>query len=226
MFPNKDIYDSPDKLIKEFYDIEQENLFLIMESEDFKTQMANSLNEPSKLLEDAERAFKHVSEVLEKRQNTLFAEAAKKPEPIKVDTSSVDKEINTLAEYVSKTYDACFNTKADLSPIAMLEKIENTLESFYKKIEWVAPHFVYTMQAKFDRERREALRLAAQREKELQQQEKKDQAVERARKPIMKKFGRPLVERSLPFRFKRQKDTRKDKLLAEQKANEELLFGD
>jgi hypothetical protein len=224
-FPNPNLYDSPNNLIQEFTDIEQENLFLIKRCEEFRFTMDAAIREPMKLLAEAEKAFVEVSGIYERRKSTLFEMEAVREEPVTIDSEAVDIELNSLAEQVSKTHYVCFNVKADLSPLAMLEKIENTLEDFYKRLEWVSPHFINAKQAKFDRERREALRIAAQREKEMQQQEKKDQALERARKPIKRKTGRPVVQRSVPFRFIRQKNTMEEKLLAEQKATEELLFG-
>ena len=81
-------------------------------------------------------------------------------------------------------------------------------------------------QSKFDKDRREEMRVALQKEKEQIQQEKKEQALARANKPIKKKMGRPVMERSLPRHFVKKDNEKLLRLLAEQKAQEEFLFGE
>ena len=228
-FDDKTLMNNPDNLLREFSDLEKENLFLIQECEEFQTDIIHSVEEPEKRLKHAKDALQRITDLLENSNEEKQLKDLQETHEIyskPVTTDSVDNEIKEISELVEKTFFNCFGRKADLSAIAKLEKIENKLEDFYKQIENVAPSFVHMKQSKFDKDRREEMRVALQKEKEQIQQEKKEQALARANKPIKKKMGRPVMERSLPRHFVKKDNEKLLRLLAEQKAQEEFLFGE
>ena len=228
-FSKENLLDDPDNLLKEFTAIEKENLFLIQECEAFQNEINRSTEEPEKLLRAATDALERVTEMMNNSQEDKLLKDLKetyegysKP----VSTEAIDNEIQYLSKLVQQTYINCFGQDADLTALGRLERIENKLEEFYKDMNIVDPDFIHMKQSKFDKDRREEMRVALQKEKEQIQQEKKDQAYARATKPIKKKMGRPLMERSLPYHFERPNDEKIRKMLAEQKAQEEFLFGE
>jgi hypothetical protein len=77
------------------------------------------------------------------------------------------------------------------------------------------------------KERRELQRLERQAQKEAEQQRKVQQAIERARKPIPRKFRRaPIVERIIPLKGKVRSSEQAILKRIEEERLERLLFED
>ena len=119
----------------------------------------------------------------------------------------------------------CFKIESYSSSISQLEKIENELENLYRQIKKIDPKFVHEKQSIRDKERREKLKRDRQEKEAQEQRMKKEQAIERAKKPIKKKTGRPLYPRTKLMKVRKEDDDRTWLLRQEQERVEKLLYG-
>ena len=108
----------------------------------------------------------------------------------------------------------------------MLEQIESELEYEFNAVLELDDDYILRKQNSMLKKHREAAR-ESKRIRQLQEQQKKiDQALERANRPIKKKQGRPLLPKSSIHHYVEHNDEhRKQKLLLEQKKQEEFLYG-
>lgn len=221
-FNDEHLMDSPDNLINEFTQIENENLFLIRECDYFQKAINGTKIPTENIIKEVNSSLAQLEEIVSKRDLTSQSKVTPKPE---ISEENTVAEIKRLAELIHKTFYNCFKIDSDIPPIAKLEKIENTMEDMYKALELVSPKFIAEKQAKFDKDRRELMRIEQQKEKERIQQEKKEQALERANKPIKRNTGRHLMERSLPLHYQKTNNEALLRQIAEQQAMEKFLFG-
>lgn len=216
-----DIKEDPQNLIDEIENNEKDNLFLAKECQ--RLSDLEGREHPTEVI------IKGLSDSLDRVEEMLGRNKMQMPQEFSgsdhVDTLDTDNNIKYLESKIKKVYRNCFKADTNIAPIMMLEKLDNTLESFYKRLEQVKPSFVDEIQSKYDKERREQQRIAMQAEKERIQQEKKEQAILRANRPIKKKGGRPLVERCIPRKVTRIDDEEIARLLREQQKMEEFLYG-
>lgn len=220
-FNDEHLMENPDNLINEFTQIENENLFLIRECDYFQKALNGSEIPKENLIHEVETSLAKMEELVAKRDLT----ASKIPPKPEISDDHIVNEMKMLAELIQKTFYNCFKMDSDIPPISKLEKIENTMEGMYKALEMVNPKFIAEKQSKFDKDRRELMRIQQQQEKERIQQEKKEQALERANKPIKRKMGRPVMGRSLPLHYHKSDNEALLRQLAEQQAMENFLFG-
>ena len=214
-------FQHPDQLIQELEQMENENLFLIQEIKDMERsrdravdEIRSSLSEASKEQEEIDAKWKKVTMV----------------DPIDFDNSgvlrdvdAVDQELNRLTKIVKSSYSKCYSNKTDLTPVMMLERLENGLEKLYQIAAEIPDSFIIEEQAIIDKERREKQRVEKQKEKQRQQKMKIAAAVERSKKPVKKRTGRPLRARYLPIVHAKVKSD--DQKLLDEAKQEQLLFG-
>lgn len=134
-------------------------------------------------------------------------------------------EYDKLTNKITEVYSECFGVIPDLTPLQMLEKLENALEEFYENADNVSTEFMTEHQTMINKERREQQRIASQAAKEKAQQEKKEHAIARATKPINKRYGRPVISRAVPIKHEKNIDEERLRILEEMRKEEEMLFG-
>ena len=212
---------NPEVLTNEMDKLEEENLFLIRKCREFEQQKERNIDMIKGDLEEAECELNQINEAAKKVTSI---------EPISFDKTQlfqsineIEKERMKLARVVEKAYLKCFSIKAEMTPVMMLEKIENGLEKLYLQVQDITDHFVIEEQLKIDKQRREAARILKQQQSKKERKMKRDAAYERATKPVQKKMGRPLRTRILPVTFHRTDN--KDRKLLDEKLQEEFLFG-
>ena len=211
-------------LIEELHNLENENLFLVQ-----SCQHLEELLERAADLNDSEIAviLENEREVIERiRQIEFPPERNWELPPEQKKHVFASEEFRELTALVKKAYVGCFGHDADLDPISLLERLELQLERMYKLSTYVVPEFFEEKQFLKDRERREKTRKQRQEMAEREQRKKIEHAIERAKKPIPKKTGRPLYGRCLPVTVVRRDDEeimrrRQLELLNEQR----FLFG-
>jgi hypothetical protein len=135
-----------------------------------------------------------------------------------------DEAYEQVRERVERAFGNCFGTQSDMQPIAMLQRFEDVLETFYAHIDRIRPEFVAMKQAQRDKQRREKQRTDKQIAQEIEQKQKIEQAMYRATRPIHKRSGRALVPRMLPVTHQVTEDKEAIAAMREQKRIEELLF--
>lgn len=214
-------FSSPDKLIEEFTKIEKENLELYNVCHHYQGLLDQSLGAIEKELniteEHTQKEKNNLINVIKKQQELIDRES---PSP-----EEVDQELLNFGKMIRSTYVKCFGKDSNVSSLTMLEKIENEMEMKFQKLEVISPQFIQEKQAIRDKERREEQRKAKQEKQAAEQKLKMEQAIERANKPINKKTGRPLYQRTIPIKVVRNDDARILALRREQQRQEKLLYG-
>nr|KAJ3421483.1 Coiled-coil domain-containing protein 38 [Polyrhizophydium stewartii] len=145
-----------------------------------------------------------------------------------VGAESQEKLLEDLNHKVKEVYRRCLgDNDGNLSTLQMLTSIENRLEQLFEFIELMPPEkveqaekvvilaelsglhastaLVLRMQIK-DKERRQRLREEKMEAQRALQEERVQRALERARAPVKKKTGKPVVFRSPPPQKKKKKE--------------------
>ncbi|EAY22653.1 hypothetical protein TVAG_475810 [Trichomonas vaginalis G3] len=135
------------------------------------------------------------------------------------------KEIEKITDKIRKIYDQFFEHDDHMKASTMLNKINAGLEDFYNRSALLDQKYMNQQQKEINKIRREQQRADQMMQKELVAQVKKEQALERANKPIVRRTGRPLVARSfIPKVIKNNDEELRLKALAERRQTE-MLFG-
>ena len=215
---------SPSVLVEELHNIENENLFLMSECQNLEYFVNSSTNNVINQLEETKIDEEHAHDKL----NTI-----QKVQPFKLkiskeqldDVQEANLEFERLSRLIRRTYSRCISADADLKPITMLERLENTLESMYKTRDSIDPAFVEEKQTIKLKLRREMQRKAKQEKRAHEQKLKMEQAIERAKKPIPQKIGRPIHQRIIPVKSKVKDNEKERQKLLELEKEYNLLYG-
>ena len=217
-------FKSPYVLLDELHHLENENLFIVQSCRQLEDVLERAENvtdaEIAKIRENEEEVMRRIEMIAPQPPGDWELSPEQKKQVIE------NEEFKELAALVKKTYIGCFGSDADLDPLSLLERLELQLERMYKLCTYISPEFLSEKQYVQDRAYREKMRKQRQERVEREQKRKIDQAIARARKPIPKKAGRPLYQRTLPISFARHGDEellkrRQLELLNEQR----FLFG-
>lgn len=212
------LYDNPVALLDELERIERENLLLIQRCGDYnyaREGVISYINDSYHLtvqeIANIKKAKDEIPDIKVEDQT---------PESISRDAEILDRELTRLAKIVQRTFVGCFSKKSDITTLMMLERLENELEKMYRETEYIAPSFIIEKQNLKAKQRREEQRREKQEKQIREQQKKMEAALERSKKPIKRKTGRPLNCRALPMKVNRKVD----KKLVDEEYFENLLF--
>ena len=224
-----DYYFKDIKLLEqEFDNVEADNLFIIRQCIAVSDQINSGKSTCEEKLKAIEEALNNVAPLLQKN-NAENEETSQinydYSKELRQQLDATSKEVESITAEVLKTYINCYGEDPKLNVMVMLNKLNNDMEDMYLRAESVSKAFIHQKQTILDKDRRERQRIAAQAAKEALANQKKEQALERAKMPIKKKFGRPVIARSTIRKAKRTDDEKLRRLAREQKAQEELLFG-
>ena len=214
-----DVFKDPKQVLDELEKVEMDNLFLIQHCAELTEERENGLTH---LNAEIDKTVAEKSSIEESMSKMKQVEEFTGPETIK--STSLDTTLANLTRSVRKAYMECFKVNADISPLAMLERIEIGLEKMYTQSTTIDPKFLTERQSLRDKKRREEQRLAANKKKLEDQKKKAEAALARAKKPIKRRTGRPLNERVLPIKLKHTVDDKAK--LEEEKAIDDFLFGE
>lgn len=220
-----DYFNNPEVLLRELSIIEQDNLNLIQSCQYFDSVLEKGATVIKK---KDDETISHIDNI--KGQIDRLPIIEELPEDISLLYTQAfdekDQEVHYWADLVEKIYINCFGATADVTPIVMLQRINNKLEDFYRLIELVDPDFVQSRQAIKDKQRRETQRKEKQEKQEAEIKIKMEQALARANRPIKKKNGRPVYGRTYLRKNEKKADLKLLRELKEKKATEKLLYGD
>ncbi|EGF79292.1 hypothetical protein BATDEDRAFT_89615 [Batrachochytrium dendrobatidis JAM81] len=214
-------FKTPEQLLDIFSELEENNLALIQNCqeteetlEELKTKIADtsfkmenetaSLNQQIDFLNAAISKEEEKAHMLEERSRQ-FTTGVVGAEP-------QEKLLEDLNHKVKEVYRRCFgDNDGNLSTLQMLTSIENRLEQLFEFIELMPPEKVEQAEKVKDKERRQRLREEKMEAQRVLQEERVQRALERARAPVKKKTGKPVVFRSAPPQKKKKKeeDTKK-----------------
>jgi hypothetical protein len=218
-------FDVPQKMIDCLEEIEDGNLLLIRGYQFY----GEKVNDSGQGIEEATAASSEKISVVEELLRGLpqiVEQNARLSDGVFEKGRCQDDEYERLYRLISAAYVSCFHSTVELSPLAMLLQIENTLEDFYKRADRVSREFMAAKIAEHNKRRREESRAKKQIRQEQEQKMKMDQALARATEPFHKRDGRALMPRSLPYRRKEEVDVAQLAALREQERLQELLYGE
>ena len=218
-YDRETIFKNPQLILEILENLEEDNLFLFEKcaklAQDqerivnkITTEIDNTRNEDEKLKKETSNL--QDVEIIE------FNSSLRTPEVI-----ALDDELARITVIVSEAYAECFGRSSDLSPLMMLERLENDLEVLYSQCNSIPEKDINENLNAKERERREKQRKEKQIQQQLELQAKNDAIIARAKMPIKRKTGRPLNKRYIPIKVVRQ--VRKNN--AEELYLENLLYG-
>jgi hypothetical protein len=215
---------NPKALIQELEDMEDDNLFIISQYEQLRVAAEKRVG---KITSEIASTDTHIKVAAERASSILLVTSSndRLSESDARASEKLDMEIHEIMDLITRTYVRCFGKGGDVSPIMMLEQIENGLERLYHKMKFINPVFAGKKQKKKDEERTEQRRLDALAQKAADQKLKVEQALVRATKPRKQMTGRPIVNRMLPIVCRRPNEEKLRADLIERQRIESLLYG-
>lgn len=218
-------FNDTDLLLSEFNKIETDNLFLIKEFLALNNTINFSKATGDEKLRRIEEAILSITPIVKEKVPEASYDDLETLKNVNETFALLNNEIQEIGSHILKTYVGCYNENPQTDALHMLSKINADLESYYNKVEELSALFIKQKQAKLDKERREQIKLRAQKDKEELQRIKKEQAIERANKPIKRKTGRPLLPRTALRKFKKDNSEKEKLLEMERMKQQEMLFG-
>lgn len=219
--PRKRLYSHPQVLLQEMEALENENLFLIQKC----SELSNNRDRGVSLIEEElTKALRETDSVMAQQsrlKNVALMDT--RTEQIARDSDTVDSELARLTKLIRSSYIECFNKKADITALMMLERLENEMEQMYHIAETIPQQLVMEKQSVIDKARREEKRRQKQEAQEREAHKKMMAALDRSRKPVNKRAGRPLMTRLVPIAAGRHnRDIKKH----DDELHEKFLFGE
>ncbi|KAI9220489.1 hypothetical protein BC828DRAFT_383406 [Blastocladiella britannica] len=207
-------FTTPQQLLDIFSELEESNLALIQNCQETE----ETLEELKVKIAETEQHMDAETESLRQQIDFLNAaiareeeRATKLEEKSKFFTSSLseadqEKVLADLHSKVKDVYRRCLGDgDVNISTLQMLTGIENRLEKLFEAIEMMPPDKVEKAERIKDKERRQRLREEKMDAQRVQQEERIQRALERARAPVKKKTGKPVVFRSAPPQKKKKR---------------------
>jgi hypothetical protein len=217
-----EFFTEPEVLLQELENVENENLFLIRHCQELTDEQDGALrivqaeidgrNAESEVLMAAVGRLPQVTEV------PAVASGALK------ECDALDVQLRAFAAIVRKTYRQCFSEASEVNTLTRLERLEMELETMYRQSGTIDPSFRAMQQTEKDRARRDKQRKEKAEKLEREQKRKLEQALIRAQMPVKRRAGRPVYERTLPIK-KRKDPIDERKKQQEEQQQEVFLYG-
>ncbi|RKP02991.1 hypothetical protein CXG81DRAFT_10102 [Caulochytrium protostelioides] len=211
-------FDSPQKLLDIFTDLEESNLVLIQNCQDAE----EALEEVKLALADAEGKLAEDTLSLSQQIDQLNTAIAKEDEKaahlqLRADalTSSAtgaEQQERGLAQLHARIQDLYTKSTSDsdgsLTTLQMLTAVENKLESLFTAIEGMPADKVLQAEKIRDKERRQQARQEKMALQRQMQEDRVQRALERAKAPPKRRPGKPVMTRSVlgPRRVNKTKE--------------------
>jgi len=194
-----------------FTQLEEQNLFLIQNSQETEQQLEELIQEFNKTQDTMNSKTSELGSTIHTLRSQIGREEGRAEQLTKrIEASTGDTHerqgqlLLDLRDKVSEVYKACGFDAAGGSPetLFMLSELEAKLEDLLTAIEQMPEEFVRAKEKEKDKTRRDRRRLENQEEEERRQEARNKMFKERAEKPIQKKAGRQVMFRSAPIRRK------------------------
>lgn len=219
--PHELLVRDPTVLLQEMELLENENLFLIRKCEDIQAIMDRGLS----FFGDELKRTNNEADSVNAQTGGLKPEKSTEArgEGVAHDGDRIDGRLNAVTKLVMRTYGECFEKRADVTALMMLERMENQMEDMYRVLETIPADIVHEKEAKMKIEKREEGKRKKREAQAKEAQRKADMAIQRAKEPVKKKVGRPLMQRSLPMGTGISNQSNKND---EGAIQEQLLYGE
>ncbi|KAI9189645.1 hypothetical protein H9P43_001078 [Blastocladiella emersonii ATCC 22665] len=207
-------FNSPQQLLDIFSELEENNLALIQncqETEETLEELKLKIQETEQRMDQETESLRQQIDFLKSAISKEEDKARQLEEKAKFFTSSLSEadqerilaELNTK---VKEVYRRCLGEgDTNISTLQMLTAVENRLEQLFEAIELMPPEKVEKAERLKDKERRQRMREEKMDVQRIQQEERIQRALERARAPVKKKTGKPVVFRSAPPQKKKKR---------------------
>ncbi|KAJ3072962.1 Coiled-coil domain-containing protein 38 [Podochytrium sp. JEL0797] len=209
-------FKTPQQLLDLFSELEENNLALIQncqETEETLEELKQKIVETEQRMEKETQSLTQQIEFLntaierEEDKAKQLEERAKMFSNGLVGVESQEKLLEDLNHKVKEVYRKCIgDSDANLNTLQMLTNIENKLEQLFETIENMPRDKVEQAEKTKDKERRRRLREEKMETQRLLQEKRVQIALERAKAPVKKKVGKPVVFRSAPPQKKKKKE--------------------
>ena len=220
----EEYFNEPKDLLRYFDDMEQENLFLLDQYQNRQEEIRKSQDFYDSSVVQYDGDYNVMKKKLEELPEVKEEQLELKEGNIR-DSEYIDNELVRLHNIIMKTFQKCFGGTANISTMTMLEILESAMEDLYERVEYIKPSFRNEKMAVIDKKRHiQEMRDEADR-KEAEQHEKMLKAIARAKKPMVRKTGRPIRGRMLPNMFKKKDEEAERLRMLEKQRIEELLYG-
>jgi hypothetical protein len=212
-------FSDPQQLMDIFAALEEQNLFLIQNSQETEHTLEELQHSFKKTKVDMETQTGQLQEQISELQTQISvekvrAEALQQKKLVASEASSVhdaaappqgqqekEKLLVELNRKVRAVYESCgFNASSKPSTIYMLSQLENKLEMLLQEIEKMPAEYVIKAEKEKEKKRRERKREEQQALQVRQQEERNKRATERSMQAPKKRTGRQVMFRSKPIR--------------------------
>ena len=215
-------YNSPSVLIQELDEMQRETLNLVNCYQHF-VDVEGVLNEKTeKRFKEQEEEDQKITQIIERTQ--LPKVEVYHSKTVEKSKDKLTAKIDKLKQTISETYMICFGRKADISPMNMLEKIEQSLENMLKIEQTVPSDVLEEIKAAKEEERREKERQEGHERRRLEQLQKIEKALERANKEIPRHDKRRPIQRMIPVKKHHTTDKELNKERLAQERENKMLF--
>eukprot|EP00750_Incisomonas_marina_P016672 INCI19271.1.p1 GENE.INCI19271.1~~INCI19271.1.p1 ORF type:complete len:544 (-),score=173.49 INCI19271.1:843-2474(-) len=222
-------FTDPHQLLDIFAALEEENLFLIQNSQETEQaleELNQNFNTTRTKMEHKTALLKDNIKELESQIAAEQAKAAMLQQDAKNAENKDGQEqlLKDLNEKVKSVYVAC-GSDADANPttLTMLTELEGKLEYLLSEMEKMDPEYVETAEKSKEKERRERVRQLRMKEQQEEYEARLRRSMERAAAPIKKQSGKPAMTRSY-LKVPKKKKTKKNREEEEKKKQMERYF--
>lgn len=207
-------FSEPEQLMNIYSELEEQNLTLILNSQDTEEAMEEMKLTIKKTKVKMEKETEILKEQIDKL-NKSIQEAEEKAKDLEYKAKMFDfgefqgeQQEEMIASLKCKVEEVYKNTighnEANISTLEMLTNIENRLEEIFETLEMLPPEKVEAAEKALDKERRLKLREEKLKLQKEHQEERIKRASERAKADPKKKTGRKIVARSEPPKRKKE----------------------
>ena len=214
-------FQHPKQLLEQFESLEENNLFLIQQSQDTEEALekVNQQFQETKLKMDAELSA--LSEQIENLQLAIEAEKVRKQAAAPSSEPAVSKKLagkkgkevvaqepsaEVLKAAIGRTFEKVGGVlDMSVNPIQMLTKIEQELEIATQKLAVLPPELVKDAEKMKNKERREEKRREMVAKQKADQERRTQRVLQRSTQPVKKRVGKPEMFRSAPPKPRRKK---------------------
>ena len=208
-------FKEPEQLMRVFTALEEQNLFLIQNVreaeqalEGVKAEHAEAklkIESETQALRDQIKQLTEAIEAEERKSERLNAQLNGGAGG---DDKDVESELEELSRRVSKVYVDCgFDYDPSMGVLQMLTNIEVKMEEYLAVIDTLPQDLVANMERQKEQERRRIAREEKMKQQRIEQEQRIQRALERARAPAHKKTGKPVMFRSRLVKPKRRDET-------------------
>lgn len=225
--PMMKYFNSPQRLIEALDSVERYDYYLIDLCQEFERRLDRAAGKITEQIDFTDvgvnalaRGLEQLGERIPRSLSSIVQfDAVKKSEEL-------DDELDNLSKLIRETYRLCFGKESGRALKSLLKHLEMTLDYYLQEIVKYDQGVVADRQSLRDKERRERQRIYRHELQAQEQQRKMEQSLERARNPVKKKVGRPLLPRSVPIVRSQKEDPAFLQQIRENQRLEQLLYSD